>query len=170
MDRRTAYTRKVIKESLSELLENRSLDQITVKALCEKADINRATFYRNFLDIYDLFDQLEQELSQPLLADTNLKENRYQLLELMETHQSFYREYFSHRLESPYIKELMDSMYEQILRDTKTPDTELLQMTYRFNYYGVLGLMKEWVTQGCPEPATVFGQKLYTIVDRLYPN
>ena len=62
LDRRTAYTRMVIKESLYKLLEKKHLSEITVKELCAQADINRTTFYRNYMDIYDLYEQLEEEL------------------------------------------------------------------------------------------------------------
>ena len=59
LDRRTAYTRMVIKESLYKLLEKKHLSEITVKELCAQADINRTTFYRNYMDIYDLYDNNE---------------------------------------------------------------------------------------------------------------
>ncbi len=58
MDRRTAYTRMVIKDSLMQLLEKKHLSEITVKELCELAQINRATFYRNYMDIYDVYEQI----------------------------------------------------------------------------------------------------------------
>lgn len=47
-DRRVRYTKKVIKESLLELLKTTPFEQITVKALCQKAEINRATFYTHY--------------------------------------------------------------------------------------------------------------------------
>src|SRR5699024_5578943 len=48
IDRRKQYTRKVLKESLIELLKNKPIATISVKALCEKADINRSTFYAHY--------------------------------------------------------------------------------------------------------------------------
>ena len=44
-NRRTLYTKKVIKESLIELLKTREIHQVTVTDICKKADINRGTFY-----------------------------------------------------------------------------------------------------------------------------
>ena len=52
LDRRTAYTRMVIKESLYKLLEKKHLSEITVKELCAQADINRTTFYRNYMEYH----------------------------------------------------------------------------------------------------------------------
>lgn len=44
-NRRTLYTKKIIKESLIELLQTNDIHQITVTNICNKADINRGTFY-----------------------------------------------------------------------------------------------------------------------------
>ena len=40
-NRRTLYTKKVIKESLIELLKTREIHQVTVTDICKKADISR---------------------------------------------------------------------------------------------------------------------------------
>ena len=46
LDRRTVYTRMVIKTALFDLLAEKQLSKITVKEICERAQINRAPFYR----------------------------------------------------------------------------------------------------------------------------
>ena len=61
-DRRTLKTRKVIYNSLMELLTQKELHKVTVQEISEMADINRTTFYKHFLDVYDLYDKLEQEI------------------------------------------------------------------------------------------------------------
>ncbi len=106
MDRRTAYTRMVIKDSLIKLLEDKHLSEITVKAVCELAQINRATFYRNFMDVYDVYEQMEEELTASAFEGITIEEARYKLLDLIYENQTFYREFFFSRLESKYIKEM----------------------------------------------------------------
>ena len=66
--RKVKYTKMVIRESLFELLETMPLKQITVKSLCELADINRGTFYSHYADIYDLVEQLEEELIEKMTS------------------------------------------------------------------------------------------------------
>ena len=61
MDRRVKYTKKVIKDTLLELLQKKDISSITVKEICDLADINRGTFYRYYLDVYDLLKNIEQE-------------------------------------------------------------------------------------------------------------
>jgi len=59
--RKTKYTQTVLKNSLIELMKEKSISQITIKELCEKADINRSTFYTHFADQYQLLKSIEDE-------------------------------------------------------------------------------------------------------------
>ncbi|MFG6150203.1 TetR/AcrR family transcriptional regulator [Halobacillus sp. B23F22_1] len=66
LDRRKKYTRKVLKESLITLLSKKPITDITVKELCELADINRSTFYTHFADHYDLLNRIEEEITEDM--------------------------------------------------------------------------------------------------------
>lgn len=170
-DRRTEYTRMVIKEALYSLLEEKHLSKITVKEICEKAEINRATFYRNYVDIYDLFEKLEAELTESAFADGNLETDRYRLLELIYENQAFYKEFFESRLESRYIKKIVWAMYDQmkdLLMQRGTYDERTFEISYQYNYYGVVGVLKEWIACGCPEKPKEFGDIIYGIVEKQY--
>ena len=61
-DRRTRRTKKLLTEAFIELLSVKKLNEITVKELCDKADVNRGTFYLHYQDIYDLKRQIETDL------------------------------------------------------------------------------------------------------------
>ena len=61
-DRRVRYTKMVLKDSFIRLLEKKDISQITIKELCEDADINRATFYAHYADPYDLMKKIQDEL------------------------------------------------------------------------------------------------------------
>ena len=58
MDRRIRYTKKIIKETFLNLLEEKELNKITVSEICRISDINIATFYKYYLDLFDLFDKI----------------------------------------------------------------------------------------------------------------
>lgn len=60
-DRRTRYTRNVIKQSLLELLQEKSFEKITVTEICKTSDINRGTFYLHYYDTLDVLDDLIEE-------------------------------------------------------------------------------------------------------------
>src|SRR5690625_5948868 len=64
LDRRKRYTRMVLRDNLMLLLKKKQLSSITVKELCEKADINRSTFYDHFKDVFHLMDRSEEHTSE----------------------------------------------------------------------------------------------------------
>ena len=61
IDRRSRYSKKVIKEALLELLNKKKLDEITVVDVCRKADVNRGTFYKYYRDVPNLYSEMEDE-------------------------------------------------------------------------------------------------------------
>ncbi|SFJ78924.1 transcriptional regulator, TetR family [Halobacillus dabanensis] len=66
LDRRKKYTRRVLKESLITLLSQKPISNITVKEVCEVADINRSTFYTHYSDHYDLLSKMEKEITEDM--------------------------------------------------------------------------------------------------------
>ena len=54
-------TKKTFEESLASLAREYPLNKITVKALCEKAQLSRNAFYFHYEDIYDLVDEIEND-------------------------------------------------------------------------------------------------------------
>lgn len=46
-NQRVVLTKRLFKEGLLRLLENKGMDEISVAELCRESGINRATFYRH---------------------------------------------------------------------------------------------------------------------------
>ena len=66
VDKRTLKTRKAIINALAELLSEKELRKITVQEIADGADVNRVTFYKHYLDIYDLYEQTEKSVLSEL--------------------------------------------------------------------------------------------------------
>lgn len=62
LDRRVAKTRRALRRALIQLTEERGLDTLGVGDICERADINRGTFYNHFADKEALVVALEDEV------------------------------------------------------------------------------------------------------------
>ena len=73
-DLRVQKTKKNIKETFLTLLDQKPLDKIHVQEILDTAQINRATFYKYYLDKYDLAEQLAKECMD---AITPLAEERF---------------------------------------------------------------------------------------------
>ncbi len=72
-NRRTLYTRRILKESLMELLKIKPIDKITVKELCIVADINRSTFYSHYKDVYEIIEQMESNIVESVMRNINME-------------------------------------------------------------------------------------------------
>lgn len=70
-------TERIIRESLRELLREKSLDEITVQLVCDEACISRQTFYNHF---YCLIDAFENFFSNGLFEEIE-NSNTYQTWE-----------------------------------------------------------------------------------------
>lgn len=61
-DRRTRRTCENLRRALGKLLMERDLKDITVTEVAALADVNRATFYLHYADIYDLYRRTEDDI------------------------------------------------------------------------------------------------------------
>lgn len=59
VSRKALKTKKQIGTVLAELLQEKELRDITVHEIAEKADVSRTTVYNYYLDVYDIYEQLE---------------------------------------------------------------------------------------------------------------
>ncbi|EHJ07425.1 TetR/AcrR family transcriptional regulator [Staphylococcus simiae] len=69
--RKTALTKKNIKNSLITLLETNKFDLITVNQIIEEAEITRSTFYRYYEDKYNLLSEIEEEILKHIHEERN---------------------------------------------------------------------------------------------------
>ena len=60
-DRRVRRTRKILTQALTDLLQQKQVNEITVKELTDLADMNRGTFYLYYKDIYDMLGKIQDE-------------------------------------------------------------------------------------------------------------
>lgn len=61
-DRRIRKTKALLEKSLLELMKTKPVKNITVKELVDHADVNRSTFYLHYTSIYDILEEMEQNL------------------------------------------------------------------------------------------------------------
>ena len=66
-DLRARRTRKLMRDALLELIEERGFDATTVEELTERAMVSRSAFYRYYQDKYDLAEQIFEEAMSTLL-------------------------------------------------------------------------------------------------------
>ncbi|AMC94117.1 hypothetical protein AOC36_08985 [Erysipelothrix larvae] len=156
LSRKVRYTQSALKDSLIELMQQKSIGKISITELCEKADINRSTFYKYYKDQYDLLQSIEDDtltwLQARLTTLSGAKSERdFKIIE------SFF-EYFNEN--SQYMKVLMRkggnisfqeklmgivfSRVDQII-NTQPHGSNLNRYYSIFMLSGALGILQEWL-------------------------
>ncbi len=67
-DRRVKLTKKILKETLIEIMRTKSINDISIKKICETADINRSTFYHHYQSPQELYDDIINDISYNINA------------------------------------------------------------------------------------------------------
>lgn len=62
--RRVKMTKLLLKTALIELMQEKPFSQITIKELCERADLNRTTFYLHYNNQSEVLKDIEQEAQE----------------------------------------------------------------------------------------------------------
>ena len=62
VDRRIAKTKKAIYRAFAQLLSEKNINDITIKDIADRADINRKTFYNYYDGIYELTGEIENKI------------------------------------------------------------------------------------------------------------
>jgi AcrR family transcriptional regulator len=75
-DLRVRRTRKLLSDALVTLLAEQPFESITVRQICDRAMVHRATFYTHFTDKYELLRSVLNDVQADLLQIQRGKEQR----------------------------------------------------------------------------------------------
>lgn len=163
-DARVRYTKMVIKDSFVKLLKNQPINKITVKDVCELAEINRATFYKHYTDCFDLLKQIEDEsiaeLQQLVLESRHkgITDIFIKIMTKMQENGSLYLTLFSENGDSAFPARILNLCYEQMelpLEFSALPASRR-KWLYYFMAHGCSGILNHWVNNGMKEePAEI---------------
>ena len=67
-EKKRRETEKLIETSLLQLMKEQTFETISIRQLIDLAEVNRSTFYRHYLDKYDLLEKIENRLLDDLQA------------------------------------------------------------------------------------------------------
>lgn len=176
-DRRIKITKQAIRESLLELMLQYPLPKISVKMICESADINRSTFYAHYKDQYDLLETIQSEVVEGirqyiLHKDFIIHHTKIatpvliQILEYAKANQNLFKVLLNHNNGLGLQQEFMFLANEKTQEEI-TEANRLDEATTRyigiFEIAGVISIMREWMNQGCTEAP----EKLAGLISRL---
>ncbi len=151
-NKRRQATRESIEKLFIELLQTKEFTQITVSDICKITGYNRSTFYANYVDIYDLADnireKLESEINELYNQDTvnNIGMDYIKLFRHIKENQFFYNTYFKLGYDSKHTVDL-----GLITQENKVFPEEHMHYHIDFHKAGLNAIIKKWLSSGCKE-------------------
>ncbi|MDR0267122.1 TetR/AcrR family transcriptional regulator [Paenibacillus sp.] len=171
-DRRVMRTKDVIRKALTELIDEKGFEALTVKDITTRAEINRGTFYLHYRDKYDLLEQSEQELIEGLikilstidLFDMNNLVDIKQtfpyivtVFEYMGEHADFLKTILGPKGDPSFHSLLKAMMWEHLFEKNVIPfikkENVLVPTEYLVAYIASahFGIIEEWLMKGRKE-------------------
>ena len=153
-NKRKKESQEKIENVFLELIQNREINEISVTDICKNAELNRTTFYSNYLDIYDLADKIAEKLEKDVFGlynEENLghysQDNFLKLFKHIKDNQIFYKTYFKLGFEQGPIKQY------SILQAKEYYDNNDKYIDYHIEFFraGLNAILKKWLDNGCVE-------------------
>ena len=161
-DKRIRRTKKLLRQALARLMQQKDFPSITVTDVVREADINRGTFYAHYRDVYDLRDKIEAEMIgdfRDLIADIQPRETS--TLEPVLTRAMDYLEENREIVTALVRGTGVEGFGRKMITVLEECRLEMLpyrtvEDTYaaRFMSTGIVGMLEKWITDPQPIPKT----------------
>lgn len=154
-DRRTRKTKLAIETALLKLWSKKDIKNITVKELCETADIHKSTFYLHYKDIYDCAENFRDDIVDNIIGVisqynfneliTNLSVIIEKLLLLFDKNKDFLTPFLKSSCRAPALYKVKQLMIDKILEKTDYDGTEntKAKCITSFVVCGILGVLEQ---------------------------
>ena len=170
-------TKYRLAHAMKECMDTTPVEDITVKQLVEKCGLTRQTFYRNFLDKYDLinwyFDVLAQMSFKQMGISMTLREGLVKKFEFIKGEGQFFAAAFSSESQNclmEYDYQCIYQFYCDIIHKQgvdKIP--EELEFLLRMYCRGSIAMTVEWATTGMKmSPEQLADQLIDAMPPKLY--
>ncbi len=182
IDLRIIKTKRLLYETLEDLMKNQAFEEIKVSDICTHAMINRSTFYAHYADKYELLAAYINDLKNSLASELeknqriqNSKEYYLEMIKLLLDHieqkKETYASIMIHNRNSITIDILYDVIHKDIMKQIKESkeskiDTIPSDIISKFYLGAVFNVCLEWLKHDNQYSK----QDIIHYIDLLIPN
>lgn len=182
-------TARLMNEALIKLLAEKDIMFISVKEICERAGVNRSTFYLHYETIGDLLEETTEYIVSKFLASFEKTEGLFgedfenvPLNDLVFINEKYLKPYlqfiyenrsvFKAAIHNP-VSMKADKMYSGMKKHVLEPVMQRFNITkdeqnywMAFYFRGIWAVIQEWIDDGCNEPI----EKIESIIEKCVFN
>ena len=177
-DKRIRRTKKLLRQALTRLMQQKDFQSITVTDVVREADINRGTFYAHYRDVYDLRDKIETGMIEDFRGmiaairpseTVTLKLVLSRLMDYLEENREIVTALIKVNAPDGFGKKMIGVIEEcrmELLPYRSVEDA----YAARFLATGVIGMTEKWITESQPIPKTEMVSLITKLLTPLVPQ
>lgn len=157
VDRRIAKTKKAIYRAFAQLLSEKNINDITIKDIADRADINRKTLYNYYDGIYELTGEIENKIIdnfEKVIREHNVNELLHnpnkmfdELVKIINSDFDFYQHLISVESNSNLVSKLfisLKSRAKEVISEYSVLDEATLDIVLDFVISGMFTVFQRW--------------------------
>ncbi len=176
-EKKSSNTHTKICRAMLELMETAVYENISVSAICNKAQISRSTFYAHFQNIAEIIDVINSGLTQTFLSENNIvcsqtfdpntfpvdpylilnRQDLMKFLTFIKAHVRLYAIIVKHRnilsLGLPQT-DIKHNIFIPSMANLQPISDEALDYVFDFYVVGLQKILTKWILKGCVEDET----------------
>ena len=151
-NKRKKESQDKIEKAFLKLIQKKNIDEISVSDICKTTNLNRSTFYANYIDTYDLVDKVQIRMADEFAEFQHSKNSSQSpdgylnMFTHIQDNQIFYKTYF--KLES--ISKIPVSVFDTSLAE-KYYNNKHIDYHIEFFRAGLNAIILKWLNNGCKE-------------------
>ncbi len=172
-NQRVRLTKKMLADSLLYWMQQKPIEHITIKEICEHAELNRSTFYLHYTDQYDLLTAVENTVisdTMECFASVSPDASTRQFIMTFLSHVQTNRVLFQTTLCQPnresfrkrFINESLVYLREGI---GLTSGSQEEQYALTFLLRGSLAMIQQWIESDFSMPMNTLANLIYRLCD-----
>jgi AcrR family transcriptional regulator len=179
-NQRVRLSKQLLRQSLIKLLGEKSIHKISVREICDLAQVNRSTFYKYYGSQYDLFHDMEDEIlehvnrylhDEPAAMTGDLSQIT-NLVAFIGENAEMCRIIINHNIDPKFPEALVDlpSLRQWIDTHFRAEYSKNeMEYVYGLVVNGGFSIIRMWLNKENPEPPDVIAEVLCSTIAKLFP-
>lgn len=173
-NQRVRLTKLLLKDKLKELLTEKPINRVTVKKICQAAEINRSTFYQHYSDQYALLGDIESDIIKQtdefidkINPENSGKQYLIYLLSYIRENGSILSILLDPQSGTTFQPRIMASVLKRISTKVEPVlfSSELFPYFSQFLIMGNISVIEQWIKNGYNLPDEKVADMIYQLSD-----
>ncbi|WP_248562698.1 TetR/AcrR family transcriptional regulator [Niallia sp. NCCP-28] len=176
VDRRVIKSQEAIKKAFIELMTEKTIAEITIQNIADRANIGRRTVYLHYLDKYDLLEKLLEEHINELrklcetASELSFAEGNLIWFEYFERNSSFFSSMFASKgapaFRSKFLKFVIEELENEVGVNKGQNQGLSKDLILKFFGAAIVEIVEAWFTNELSESTQVVAEQVGILLDR----